>query len=174
MIRDNKKTTPIVASFRSIEKVLERIVKLCLENENLKRLLYYTVPSALAMKEVTQEQMLPLMGKSIRIVPKLTVENDINPYIVIAAERVTPNESQTTFKKIVISIDIICNFDNWVLDDFRLRPWAIAGELDAMLNSSFLAKRDLKFIDGKQLVLNEHLGGCTLKYMMETFYDDYS
>lgn len=162
------------SSFQAVPKTLETVTGLCLSNEKLKKLLYYSDKHALGMPNLTPEQSLSLLGKQIRIVPKLEVEPDAKPYIIISLDNFVPMPSQTTFKTVTLSIDILCAYDYWLLDDFVLRPYAIAGELDGMINNSTLVNKGVAdFVGAKQLVLNEYLGGCSLYYKIETFYDDY-
>jgi len=127
---------PTVSSFVSVEKTLAEIVKRLISNEKLKRLLYYTDKHALGLPKLTQEQTMKLIGEQIRIVPKITAEKDEKPYIIVQLEQFTPLADTTTFREIKLSIDIFCLYDHWILDNFKLRPYAIAGEIDGMLNNS--------------------------------------
>ena len=38
----------------------------------------------------------------------------------------------------IISFDIICHFDQWQLEDFQLRPYRIAAEIDSMIDKKHL------------------------------------
>ncbi|NLV87714.1 MAG: hypothetical protein GX025_10950 [Clostridiales bacterium] len=175
LLRDqgNKNSFDTWASFRAVPKTLETVVGLCLRNERLKRLLYYTDPHALSLPMLTREQTASLIGTSIKIVPKLEIDPDIKPYIIISLDQFVPNPGQTTFKQVMLSIDILCAYKDWNLTDFNLRPYAIAGELDGMINNSFVSGGIGEFKGAKQLILNEHLGGCTLYYNLTTLLDDY-
>ena len=162
------------SSFMSVEKTLESVVGLCLTNERLKRLLFYTDKHALSLPILTQEQTFSLLGTSILTVPKLQVDPDTKPYIIITLDNFVPNPGQTTFRQITLSIDILCSYQHWSLTDFKLRPYSIAGELDGMINNSFITGAGLAdFMGAKQLVLNNYLGGCTIYYNLETFFDDH-
>ena len=59
------------SSFLSVEKDMEIITNKMLENERLKRLLYYTTKDALDKPNISKEESLKLFGKNIKIVPKL-------------------------------------------------------------------------------------------------------
>lgn len=160
-------------SFQTVPKTLETIVEMCLHNDRLKRLLYYTDPHALSLPPLNREQTASLVGTSIKIVPKLEIDPDIKPYIIISLDQFVPNPGQTTFKQVTLSIDVLCAYKDWNLTDFNLRPYAIAGELDGMINNSFVSGGIGAFKGAKQLILNEHLGGCTLYYDLAALLEDY-
>lgn len=176
LLRDQKANQALTkwSSFLSVEKTLEEVVGLCMHNQRLLRLLYYTDKHCLKLPALTQPQTMSMLGEQIRIVPKITVDPDTKPYLIISLDNFVPNPGQTTFRQITLSIDILCAYDHWMLEDFKLRPYSIAGELDGMINNSFITGAGLAdFVGAKQLVLNEHLGGCSLYYNLETFLDDH-
>lgn len=176
LLRDQKYKDMLnkFSSFMSVEKTLAEVVGLMLNNDRLKRLLYYTDPHALSLPALNQQQTATLLGNNIRLVPKLTVDPDVKTYVIISLDNFLPNSGQTTFRQITLSIDIFCHYDFWQLPDFKLRPYSIAGELDGMINNSFITGAGLAdFVGAKQLVLNEHIGGCSLFYNLETFLDDH-
>ena len=70
------------SSFLSSEKDLEIIVNYLFKNENLKKLLYYNSKDCLKKPKVSDEKLVEMFGKNIKIVPKLTVDNDVLTYIV--------------------------------------------------------------------------------------------
>lgn len=174
LLRDQvaKKVMTSFATFVSVEKTLGEVVSLCIQNDRLKRLLYYTDKHALGLPKLNQEQSYSLLSEQIKIVPKLKVDPDVKPYIIISLDNFTPAKNQTEFRSATLSFDILCSYDHWQLDDFKLRPYSIAGEIDGMVNNSSLDSRIADFIGAKQLVLNEHLGGVSLYYNLETFFDD--
>ncbi len=158
-------------SFQIVEKTLEKVTNMCLVNDRLKRLLYYTDKHCLALPKLNQEQSLSLIGTNILIVPKLKVDPDTKPYIIFSLDDFVPEPGQTTFRSVLLSIDILCDYNHWTLDDFKLRPYCIAGELDSMIYKSFCSGIG-RFVGARQLVLNEHLGGCTVIYSLETMLED--
>ncbi len=160
------------SSFVSVEKTLEAVVRRLMSNERLKRLLYYSDPHALGLPRLTPAQSQSLLGESILIVPKIKADLDTKPYIIINLDRFVPNPGQTDFRQVLLSIDILCAYDQWNLGDFKLRPYVIAGEIDGMINNSSFSSGVADFAGAKQLVLNEHLGGVSLYYNLETFGDD--
>jgi hypothetical protein len=78
-----------------------------------------------------------LIKNNIKIVPKLYVDGTVLNYIVISFDNFSPS-SNPEFRNNVIEFDIICHFDQWQLEDFALRPYKIAAEIDSMLNGKHL------------------------------------
>lgn len=115
---------------------------------------------------------MTLLNNQIKIVPKLNIDFDAKPYIMLTLDNFTPNENQTTFRSFQLQVDILSRYDDWLLEDFKLRPYAIAGEVDALINKSFVTGFGIAdFIGARSLIL-EDLGGLTLYYNVETFSDD--
>ena len=160
------------SSFYSVEKILEEIVERCLENKALKKLLYYTDKNALYLPELTFEQSHSLIGTCIKTVPQIDIEPDAKPYLIISLDNFIPVEGAPGFRDISLSVDILCPYQYWNLNDFKLRPYTIAGEIDSMISNFKLGDNGVAdFIGAKQLVLNEHIGGCTLQFFIQSFYD---
>jgi len=113
------------------------IVSSMIKNERLKRLLFHTNRTALNERNLTEDESLSLFGKNIKIVPKLTVDRTVLNYIIISFDNFTPSENPE-FRDNIIEFDIICHFDQWNLQDFALRPYKIAAEIDSMFNGKHL------------------------------------
>ena len=153
------------SSFLSIEKDLEIITNAFFKNNRLKKLLYYTTNNALDLPALNQEQTQELFQKNIKIVPKLYIDGSVLSYIIISFDNFTPNATNPEFRDNVISFDIICHFDQWQLQDFQLRPYKIAAEIDTMFNGKHLTGiGKLEFMGASQLILNEEYAGVTVMY----------
>ena len=152
------------SSFLSLEKDMNLIVDKMFKNERLKRLLHYTTKDALDRKNLTEDETLALFGKNIKIIPKLTVDKDVLNYIVISFDNFMPTNNPE-FKDNIIEFDIVCHYEQWHLKDFSLRPYKIAGEIDAMFNGKHLTGiGELEFIGANQIVLNNEFSGLCLLY----------
>ena len=161
------------SSFLAMEKDLNQIIGSMLRNKNLKKLLYYATEDALSMPDLTDEQSVSLFGKSIRIAPKLFIDQEIVTYIIISFDDFSPNAKNPEFRDCTICFDIICHFDQWKLTDFKLRPYRIAAELDSMFNKArFSGIGRLEFLGGLQMLLDDEYGGLTLRYRAINGEDD--
>lgn len=153
------------SSFLSIEKDLSLITDMMLKNQRFKKLLYYTTSDALKKSDLNAEQSISLLGRNIRIVPKLSIDKEVLAYVIISFDNFTPNGTNPEFRDNIISFDIICHFDQWDLGDFQLRPYRIAAEIDTMFNGKHLTGiGELDFLGANQLILNDEFAGISLMY----------
>ena len=153
------------SSFLSVEKDMSIIFNMMLKNDRLKKMLHYNSKDCLNRAPLTEDESLNLFGKNIKIVPKLTVDGTVESYIIISFDNFSPNSSNTEFRDNVIEFDIICNYDQWHLKDFELRPYKIAAEIDSMFNGKHLTGiGKLEFIGANQMILTEDYAGVCLMY----------
>lgn len=152
------------SSFLSMEKDLEVITNCMLNNNRLKRLLYYNTPDALDKPDVDYEKTLAMIGKQIKIVPKVQIDGEVLNYVIISFDNFTET-SNPEFRDNTISFDIICHFNQWQLKDFKLRPYKIAAEIDSMINDKKMSGIGrIQFVGANQIVLNDEFAGLTLIY----------
>ena len=152
------------SSFLSMEKDMNLIINKMFKNERLKRLLYYTDKNALNRPNLTEDQSLELINNNIKIVPKMYVDGSVLNYIIINFDKFIPSENPE-FRDNIIEFDIICHFDQWQLQDFALRPYKIAAEIDSMFNNTHLTGiGTLQFVGATQTVLTDEFAGVCLLY----------
>lgn len=160
-----KKYTIPKSSFMSVDKDLALITEWMLKNKNLCKILYYTDRDALDRPALTEEQRINMIGKQIKIVPKIYVDGSVLAYVIISMDNFTPNAKNPQFRDNIITFDIICHFDQWPLKDFQLRPYRIAAEIDSMFDNEHLTGiGELHFIGAGQVILNDEFAGLSLMY----------
>lgn len=153
------------SSFLAMEKDLGLITNLFLKNERLKKLLHYTTSDALTQPSLSEEETYALFNKNIKIVPKLYIDGSVLSYIIISFDNFTPNATNPEFRDNIISFDVICHFDQWQLQDFQLRPYRIAAEIDSIIDKKHLTGiGTLTFLGANQLILNDEFAGVSLMY----------
>ena len=161
------------SSFLSVDKDMNLIVNRILENERLCKMLYYSSADALKRRELTEEEKLSMFGKNIKIVPKLTVDNEVLQYLCIGFSNFITNPTNPEFRAHTIEFDIICHFDQWTLGDFALRPYKIAAELDTMFDKKkFAGIGLLEFVGATPIMLTDEFGGLCLMYRTVNGEDD--
>jgi hypothetical protein len=149
---------------------LKRILDKILTNNTLVKLLYYNDTNVSTKTNLTNAQKIALIGDYIKIVPKLPKDIETKNYIVIQMDRFTTSGDDSRFKSFILSFDILCHSDNWVMDDYMLRPFKIMQELDTMFNMSKLhSLGPINFVSANQLVINENLMGYSLNYTVYEF-----
>ena len=152
------------SSFLAQEKDMNIIVDKIMKNTRLKKLLYYNTKDALNKPALTEDQSLELFGKNIKLVPKLYVDGSVLTYIIISFDNFVQS-SNPEFRDNIVEFDIICHFDQWQLEDFALRPYKIAGELDSMLDKKRLTGIGLlEFLGANQIILTDEYAGLCLMY----------
>ena len=152
-------------TFLTAQKDLFKIVQKFINNEKLKKLLFYPVKDALDRKDLTSEETLGLLHKNIRVIPKLQVSEDVQSYIIIGFDGFITNAKNPEYRDNIITFDVICHFDSWVMENYQLRPYLIMGEIDGMLNKSKLnGIGTVEFIGANQLLLSSDLAGFSLTY----------
>lgn len=153
------------SSFLSVDKDMSLIVNYILKNERLKKLLYYTTKDSLNRPKLTEDESLELFGRNIKIVPQIVVDGSVKNYIIVNFDSFTTNSSNPYFRDNLIEFDIICHYDQWQLQDFQLRPYRIAAELDSMLNGQRLTGiGKLEFVGASQIPLTNDYAGLCLIY----------
>lgn len=154
------------SSFLSIQKDLGLITNKILKNERLKRLLYYTTSDALMRPKLTEEESIELFNKHIKIIPRLQVDDLVRTYIIIVFNNFVPNDENPEFRNNTITFHIICHYDQWHLQDFQLRPYLIAGELDSMFEGKHLTGiGELAFVGCDQTIFNDNYVDIALTYL---------
>lgn len=153
------------SSFLSVDKDMSLIVNYILKNNRLKKLLHYTTKDSLDRANLTEDESLELFGKNIKIVPQVVVDGSVRNYIIINFDNFATNVSNPYFRDNLIEFDIICHYDQWPLQDFQLRPYRIAAELDTMLNGQRLTGiGKLEFVGASQIPLTNDYAGLCLIY----------
>ena len=153
------------SAFLSVEKDMELITCELLKNERFKRLLFYNSKDAMTRPNLTQEESLGLINKNIKIIPKLYVDGSVLNYVIINFDNFTPNMTNPEFRDNIIEFDIICHFDQWQMEDFKLRPYRIAAEIDSMFDGKHLTGiGELEFVGCSQVVLTDEYAGVCLMY----------
>ena len=152
------------SSFLSIEKDMNIIINKIFENDRLKKLLYYNTKDCLNKPKLTEEQTLSLINKQIKMVPKLYVDKSVLNYIIISFDNFTQS-ANPEFRDNIIEFDIICHFDQWQMNDFKLRPYRIAAEIDMLFNNQKMTGiGELQFLGANQIILTDEFAGLCLMY----------
>ena len=165
------------SSFLGLSKDTALLMDKILSNQNVLKLMYYNVPDVLLNPNVpyvgSEEIKEMLIGGQISNVPRIKFDNEKKNYLILTFDSFTPNATNSFYKDHVVEIKILCNFDNWSLTDYEIRPYRIAGELDAMLNGQKLTGIGvLNFMYAEENLYDNVLGGITLKYLAVRGHED--
>nr|DAF55223.1 MAG TPA: hypothetical protein [Siphoviridae sp. ctZHD14] len=143
-------------------------------SDKLKKLLIINASNCLDDTQVQYQQKIREYtikdmknGQYIKAVPKLSFgeHEEVKSYILLEFDDFVPTDNPM-YRDCVISFSIVCHLDYWEMDDYKLRPWEIAGYIDGILDNEHLSGiGTLQFIGASQLVLSEYLGGVVLRYV---------
>lgn len=150
------------------------IIDRILSNPNLLRLLVYETRDWQSQPLPNGEQIKELFtSHQISSVPKIKIDSKEKTYIRLTYGTVIRNASNPEYRDNTFGIDIICHYDNWDLGDFELRPYRVAGEIDAMLDKTHLTGiGELEFVSATPYVYNEEFAGVSLTYLAIRGHED--
>lgn len=150
------------------------IIDRILSNPNLLRLLVYETRDWQSQPLPNGEQIKELFtSHQISSVPKIKTDSKEKTYIRLTYGTVIRNASNPEYRDNTFGIDIICHYDNWDLGDFELRPYRVAGEIDAMLDKTHLTGiGELEFVSATPYVYNEEFAGVSLTYLAVRGHED--
>lgn len=143
-------------------------------SDKLKRLLVLNVADCLDDSQVQYQEMINQINlqdlkdkQYLKNVPKLEFgeHEEVKAYILLEFDDFIPT-SNPQYRDCTITFSIICHLDYWELDDYKLRPYQIAGYIDGILNGTKLSGiGTLQFMGASEIVMNEYLGGIVLRYI---------
>lgn len=150
------------------------IIDRILSNPNLLRLLVYETRDWQSQPLPNGEQIKELFtSHQISSVPKIKIDSKEKTYIRLTYGTIIRNASNPEYRDNTFGIDIICHYDNWDLGDFELRPYRVAGEIDAMLDKTHLTGiGELEFVSATPYVYNEEFAGVSLTYLAVRGHED--
>lgn len=150
------------------------IIDRILSNPNLLRLLVYETRDWQSQPLPNGEQIKELFtSHQISSVPKIKIDSKEKTYIRLTYGTVIRNASNPEYRDNTFGIDIVCHYDNWDLGDFELRPYRVAGEIDAMLDKTHLTGiGELEFVSATPYVYNEEFAGVSLTYLAVRGHED--
>lgn len=150
------------------------IVDRILSNPNLLKLLVYETRDWKNQPTPTGKQIKELFSShQISSVPKVKIDNKEKTYIRLTYGNIVRNASNPQYRDNTFGIDVICHYDNWDLGDFELRPYRVAGEIDAMLDKTHLTGiGELEFVSAVPYVYNEEFAGVSLTYLAIRGHED--
>lgn len=143
-------------------------------SDKLKRLLVLNTADCLDDTQVQYQEIIDSMNlqdlkdkQYLKNVPKLEFgeHEEVKAYILLEFDDFIPT-SNPQYRDCTITFSIICHLDYWELDDYKLRPYQIAGYIDGILNGTKLSGiGTLQFMGASEIVMNEYLGGIVLRYI---------
>lgn len=150
-------------SFKNVEKDLAYVASKIIQDEELLKLLSLQENRT---EPLTAKEKKEIMKKSLRFVPKITNINETDwSYIAVHFDNFLPNEENPQYRDKFLVFDIICNIETWDMDDFKLRPYQIAGRIDTIFdNKSLCGTYSINFLSANTTVVDDEIAGLMLIY----------
>jgi len=150
-------------------------------SDKLKRLLVINTPDCLDESQVQYQEIIDGLTlqemkdlQYIKNIPKLSFSEheEVKSYVLLEFDNFIPTENPY-YRNCTISFTIVSHLDYWELDDYKLRPYQIAGYIDGLLNQTKLSGiGTIQFMGAEEIIFNEYLGGLQLSYLATHGYDD--
>ena len=143
-------------------------------SDKLKKLLVINTADCLDEEQIQYQEIIDNINlqdlkdkQYLKNVPKLEFgeHEEVKAYILLEFDDFIPT-TNPNYRDCTLTFSIICHLDYWELDDYKLRPYQIAGYIDGMLNETKLSGiGTLQFMGASEIVMNEYLGGIVLRYV---------
>lgn len=143
-------------------------------SDKLKKLLVINTPNCLDETQVQFQETIDRItlhdlkeNKYLRTVPKLAFgeHEEVKAYILLEFDDFIPTQNPH-YRDCTITFTILCHLDYWELEDYKLRPYQIAGYIDGLLNETKLSGiGTLQFMGASELIMNEYIGGIMMRYI---------
>lgn len=147
-------------------KILNKVV----QNQKVCRLLKYQNSSPLS-SELPDVNGIDLLNKQIVIVPKVPENDDKEcSFIIIVFDKYIVNPNNGDYKLSTLRFEIVCPYEEWLLDENTLRPYMLMQEIDTMFNEARIeGVGKLQFSHCVPLTLSPQMGGYTMYYNINEF-----
>ena len=149
---------------------LFNILNKLINNQRLCRLLKYqnTQPFSDNLEPVNG---LELLNKQLIIVPKIPENDDKEcSFIIVVFDKYIVNPNNDDFKLCTLRFEIVCPYEEWLLDENNLRPYLLMQEIDEMFNQKRIeGLGKLQFSHSVPLTLSPQMGGYTMYYNINEF-----
>lgn len=148
-----------------------KIANKLMQNQKICRLLKYQVRDPFDKDKYPDVDGADLINKQILIVPKIYDDStEKMSYVTAIFDDFYVNSLNPEFKTSTVRFDIVCPYDEWLLNDRSLRPYLIMQEIDIMFNESKLAGiGTLQFHRADNLALSPWIGGYSMRYKINEF-----
>lgn len=149
---------------QNMERNMFIIKNKLLENVNLRKLLFYTGPDALESTDPTAEDVERYIDLTSVVNYGQNPNNPINNFIVVSWSNADLSDFTQSVSGIIV--EVFCNHSSILLDNNKMRHFAISQEIVTSLNSSMLLSAGkMELINMELKILNETYVGFELEFM---------
>ena len=160
-----------VNNSQELGKILVRIAKNLLSNQNLCRLLKYSDIDPLSPAK-QQIEGISILNKNIRIIPLVRQdEQNSESKIVLLFTDGESYEENSSFSKVTMKIQIFCPLNEWIIVGETIRPFEIISEIKNSLSGKRINGLGVLSVKRFRLITLTEEMGC---YEMECGFNEFS
>lgn len=150
----------------NLQKAIFEVRSLLLTSTEVKKMVYFDQPDALAQDTPSLEQV----KEYFTISPVFDITKapfNKNTLISIGMTRVTP-DSESLITRGVLKINVLTRSELWELSNSKIRPFEIANYIIEKLNNKKLSSSHKVVFSSLELaILSEDVNGYTLSFSLE-------
>ena len=148
-----------------------RIADQLMQDQTICRLLKYQVRDPLNKEKYPDVDGVDLINKQILIIPKIFDDSvEKMSYITAIFDDFVVNQINPDFKISTVRFDVVCPYDEWLLDERSLRPYLLMSRIDTIFNGAKMAGiGTLQFHRADNLALSPWIGGYSMRYKINEF-----
>ena len=148
-----------------------KIADQLMQDQTICRLLKYQVRDPLNKEKYPDVNGIDLINKHILIIPKIFDDSvEKMSYITAIFDDFVVNQMNPEFKISTVRFDVVCPYDEWLLDERSLRPYLLMSCIDTIFNGAKMAGiGTLQFHRADNLALSPWIGGYSMRYKINEF-----
>lgn len=156
-----------VRNFQEMGDNLVEIIKRLLANQKLCKLLYYSDENPTDHPDFANT--FDLMYSRIKITPKVDPQEDTRSTIVVLINNGF-RLGNPEFKELNVLIYVYVPFEDWVINNAQLRPFAIMQEIQSSLdNKQIKGLGRLQLKEFSTDLLTDEMGAYRMNFSMDVF-----
>lgn len=158
---ENYNIDRFLVSAKNLQIMANRIMK----NDDLCKLLVRNGADALSDgKPLTERERSEAARTNIRTTPVVDKEEEVENILVLQIADIIPSPVRGLVYS--FTFDILCNVENWNLEGYIQRPYAIMNELDKLFsNTKMESLGPATFLGATNIKVNERLLGYTMTFV---------
>lgn len=153
--------------FASIGNNICKIATRFHQDDELVKLLVRNDRSLEGSDKPTAEERNKALTKSIITKPVVDKELDLSTFLIIQPIQGLPFGHGASGTKLVLSFDIICNFDVWELEGNETRPIAIMNVIERLIGDTKMDSFGMvEFMGFNSIMVDERHAGYHMEYLV--------
>lgn len=150
------------------EEIIGKIIEVIKTDMELCKYIKYNVGLPLDEPDFDPNSII---RSYINLTPKVPIaEGSSSNFLNIYVDDYVPSNRNRGFSGLVIEIDVLCNLNNWILDDSGIRPYRICSRLKSIIESANISQAFslVEMIEMKKYVFSDNYHGYKTWFALST------